>query len=342
MHHLMLLQGGQLTWIGRSAFARERNVWSGELKGSPAALSDPLSAAADLFGRTPRGRIKIADKLTVLLGYPYVRHTVLPWQAGLTQAADWRGYANAVFDEQDGSAYPGRQVVVDPAPSGQPRLAAATDAALIQGLQALAKMHKLRLVSCMSLLTAAAQRHWEVLEDDCVLSLPQHGALECLFRKQGIWQGVCGIPVAPGAALADSIAAAAQLARADSDGENALPVLAVTPFFSSPRRAQDNSSLVRWLAAAHPWLQDSHNHPDGFARTHARGPAFAAPVDKPGMPPARYKWGYWAADNLVAEQSGRYGAWGKLAWRQPVDCSAQGAAYARPGLPFGPWQERPQ
>ncbi|AEK63377.1 hypothetical protein [Collimonas fungivorans] len=342
MHHLMLLQGGQLTWIGRSAFARERNVWSGELKGSPAALSDPLSAAADLFERTPRGRIKIADKLTVLLGYPYVRHTVLPWQTGLARAADWQAYANAVFDEQDGSAYPGRQVVVDPAPSGQPRLAAATDAALIRGLQALAKTHQLRLVSCTSLLTAAVQRHWDMLEDDCVLSLPQHGALECLFRKQGTWQGVCGIAVAPGAALADSIAAAAQLARADSAGENAVPVLAVAPFSGSLRQGRDNSASVRWLAAAHPWLQGSQDYPDGFTRNHARGPAFAAPPGKPGVPAGRYKWGYWAADNLVAEQSGRYGAWGKLAWRQPLDCSAQGVAYAKPGLPFGPWQERRQ
>ncbi|MDB5767395.1 MAG: hypothetical protein JWQ61_2209, partial [Collimonas fungivorans] len=192
---------------------------------------------------------------------------------------------------------------------------------------------------CMSLLTAAVQRHWDMLEDDCVLSLPQHGALECLFRKQGIWQGVCGIAMAPGAALADSIAAAAQLAQADSAGENAVPVLAVTSFSSSLRQAQDNSSSIRWLAAAHPWLQVSPNHPDGFARNHARGPAFAAPA---GVPAARYKWGYWAADNLVAEQSGRYGAWGKLAWRQPLDCSVHGVAYVRPGLPFGRWQERPQ
>lgn len=337
MHHLMLLQGGQLTWIGRSAFDRGRNVWSGALKGNPDALPDPLSAAADLFERTPRGRIKFADKLTVLLGYPYVRHAVLPWRAGLARTADWQGYANAVFDEQDGSAYPGRQVVVDPAPSGQPRLAAATDAALVQGLQALAKMHGLRLVSCMSLLTAAVQRHWDMLEDDCVLSLPQHDALECLFRKQGIWQGVCGMPVARDAALVDCIAAAALLARA---GDDAGPVLAVTPFSSSPRQAQDSSSSVRWLAAAHPWLQSSQYHPDGSSRTYARGPAFAAPASRPQSPAARYKWGYWAADNLVAEQSGRYGAWGNLAWRQPLRCSSHGVAYARPGLPFGPWLER--
>lgn len=336
MHHLMLLQGTQFSWIGRSALAQGRNLWSGEPKRELVARSNPLFAVADLFERTPRGRLKRADKLTVLLGYPYVKHAVLPWQTGLTNSADWQRYANAVFDAQDGVANPQRQVVVDPAPFGQPRLAAAADAALIEGLQTLARLHKLRLVSCTSLLTAAVQRHWNLLEDDCVLSLPQPEALECLFRKRGAWLGVCGMAVAPDAELAASVAAAAMLSRATVATESTVPLLAVTPFLSVPGHPQEQKHPVRWLGPAHPWLTGSR----GLERLHgfARGLALARPAvaDAPaaGQAGAKdYKWGYWTADNLMAEQSGRYGAWGKQTSRHPLNCSSFSVIYFRPRPP---------
>lgn len=340
MHHLMLLQGTQFTWIGRSALALERNVWSGEPKPESAAHANPLFAIADLFERTPRGRLKRADKLTVLLGYPYVKHVLLPWQTGLAQTADWQRYANAVFDVRDGVANPRRQVVVDPAPFGQPRLAAAADATLIEGLQALARLHKLRLVSCSSLLGAAVRQHWSVLEDDCVLSLPQPDALECLFRKQGTWQGVCGMAVAPDAALADNVAAAAMLSKATVATESTVPLLAVTPFLHAADQAKDAKHPVRWLGPAHPWLTGSgiQERLPGFARSQAWGAP--ATTDGPAAQQAGaknaiggYKWGYWTADNLMEEQSKCYGAWGKQVLRHPLTCSTYSVIYFRPRLP---------
>lgn len=340
MHHLMLLQGTQFAWIGRSALAPDRNVWSGEPKRELAAGSNPLSAVADLFEQTPRGRLKRADKLTVLLGYPYVRHAVLPWRAGLTSSTEWQSYANAVFDAQDGVANPQRQVVVDPAPFGQPRLAAAVDAALIAGLQALAGIHKLRLVSCTSLLTAAVQQHWKLLQDDCVLSLPQPDALECLFRKQGAWQGVCGMPLAPDAELSTSVAAAAMLSKATVATESSVPLLAVAPFQNLAGHVQDPAYPVRWLGPAHPWLAGSAGQErlPGFARRLAPAAAVAAstPVQRQtGIRShgAAYKWGYWSADNLMEEQSGRYGAWGKQGLRDPLSCASFNVIYFRPRTP---------
>jgi hypothetical protein len=358
MHHLMLLQGAQFAWIGRSALALDRNVWSGEPKRTLAEPADPLLAAADLFEQTPRGRIKRADKLTVLLGYPYVKHTVLPWQAGLSESTDWQSYANAVFDAQDGAVNLRRQVVVDPAPFGQPRLAAAADATLIEGLQALARLHKLRLASCMSLLTAAVQQHWDLLEDDCVLSLPQPDALECLFRKQGAWQGVCGIPVAPDAELVDSVAAATMRNKATVATESTVPLLVATPFLSALGHAQDKIHSVRWLGPAHPWLATSssgHGRLSSLASGFApAGPAAVAVGPGPsvaasaplqggaGSDGGHYKWGYWAADNLMTEQSGRYGAWGKQTWRHALRCSAFSVIYFKPRPPFSRWKKGSQ
>jgi len=339
MHHLMLLQGRHFTWIGRSALALERNVWSGTPKPELAAGADPLSAIADLFERTPRGRLKKADKLTVLLGYPYVKHAVLPWQSGLSTSADWQSYANAVFEARDGAADPPRQIVVDAAPSGQPRLALAADAELIQGLQKLAAQHKLRLASCTSLLATAVHQYWNVLEDDCVLSLPQTDALECLFRKQGAWQGVYGMAVAPEAELAASVAAAAMFSKATAATESTTPLLAVTPFLSTSGQAQASTHSARWLGPAHPWLAGN----DGLERLHGFIPEAGPAAAEPAVVAARkavaapdsggYKWGYWTADNLMAEQSGRYGAWGKQTLRQPLRCSSFNVMYFKPRMP---------
>ena len=358
MHHLLLLQGDQLAWIGRSAFAPDRTVWRDQVTLDPAASPDPLSGAAALFKRALRGRIKAADKLTVLLGYPYVQHMVLPWHASLSNAAKRQEYAYAGFDRQYGAAAAARTVAVDPAQAGLPRLAAAMDTALIEGLQALARTHKLRLVSCTSLLTAAVRRHWDVLEDDCVLSLPQQGAVECLFRTQGTWHAAHSMPTASDAALADSVSAAAAAAKATLPVGNALPVLAVTPFFGGLRQTQDNASPARWLSTAHAWLEGggSGNISDSRADVDSTAPARAVPDGASRAPDAdrkvalavarrkaiesaaaRYRWGYWRTGNLL-QQSGKYDAWRIEAWRHPMSCSTYQVIYCWLGAPLSWWR----
>lgn len=343
MHHLLLVQENAATWISRSAFAAHHNVWSGQSAINSAKGLDPLSAAADIFKRAPRGRWKMADKLTVLLGYPYVRHMVLPWRAALTKTSDWQGYASAEFYKQYGGDNCSRKIVVDTAGFGQPRLAAATDAALLEGLLALADKHKLRLVSCMSLLTAAAQSHWDVLEDDCVLSLPQPDSVECLFRKQGMWQGVCGMPTLPDTALTGNVAAAAVLAKAEGFMANASLVLAVTPFPGNLFQTPDHAPTVRWLDAAHPWLADS----DSWRRSTGLAVSDAGvkttrikPIGMQGADSVKTwgeddvsssinafdnentTWGFKVQHDLPG-QSGQYGEWNIQAWHRPMGSSAR-------------------
>jgi hypothetical protein len=271
--HLLLLQEHEASWISRSALAGDRDIWreqqgpdieatTADITADAAKMAEvapafestfsPLIAAADLFERAPRGRLKRADSLTVLLGFPYVRHIILPWQSGLAKTEHWQEYAGAMFDEQYGGGSHAWKTAVDPAPYGLDRLAAATDTALIQGLQSLAQVHQLRLISCVSLLTAAVQRYWKILEEDCVLSLPQPAAIECLFRKQGTWQGVCGLQTLPDAVLVDSVAVAAALAHATI----ASPLLVVTTSPSRLHNAQESGLIIRWLGAAHPWLKE--------------------------------------------------------------------------------------
>ncbi|MDP5008371.1 MAG: hypothetical protein NWQ13_05165, partial [Glaciimonas sp.] len=145
MNNLLLLQGAEAFWVSRSASVPDHDVWRGQPTENVAKAFapiyasglDPLNAAADLCERTPRGRFKSRDSLTVLLGYPYVQHLVLPWKSGLHQAEDWQHYAQTQFDQQYGKDHQW-QIVIDPAAAGQPRLAAATNIALIQGLQLLA------------------------------------------------------------------------------------------------------------------------------------------------------------------------------------------------------------
>lgn len=346
LHHLLLVQENALTWISRSAFAGDRNAWSGQSAINSSKGFDLLSAAADIFKRAPRGRFKMADKLTVLLGYPYVRHMVLPWRAALAKTSDWQGYASAKFYEQYGGDNSSRKVVVSTAGFGQPRLAAATDTVLFEGLQALADKHKLRLVSCMSLLTAAVQSHWDVLEDDCVLSLPQQDSLECLFRRKGMWQGVCAMPTLPDATLVDNVAAAAVSVKAAGFAANASLVLAVTPFPGNLPQQRDYAPNIRWLDAAHAWLEDpdSWRRANGLAVSDASVEVRIEPVftqdaasvntshDDDISSPANafdtenYAWGLNVEHDL-SRQSGQYGEWNIRAWSQSLANSAHQSVY---------------
>lgn len=321
MHHLLLVQGAEVVWFCRSAFAGDRHAWKEQSPAIPPEDFDPLSAAADVFKRAPRGRMQTADKLTVLLGYPYAQHAVLPWRQGLEKTADWYEYAGAIFDKQcgeDGGNGLSREIVIDPAPGGQPRLAAATDTALMEGLQALARTHALHMVSCTSLLTAAVRRHRDLLEDDCVLSLPQQGSFECLHRKQGIWQVVRRIPAIQVAASSKAVIPA----------ENVVPLLAMMPFTGNPRQAQEKPAAIRWLGTAHPWLEqcDSESTSKGFSDADAEDAV------------AGRAWRYWRAVDWL-EQSGRYGAWHNQAWRRHDGFSTYAVIYCWLGVPLSWWKE---
>ncbi|WP_211454038.1 hypothetical protein [Collimonas antrihumi] len=360
MHHLVLVQGTGVTWSCRSAFAGDREIWKEQ---SPAISSegfDPVSAIADLFKRVPRGRMQMADKLTVLLGYPYVQHTVLPWRSDLSNAADWQEYAGATFEKQYGGDSSSRKTVIDPASVGQPRLAAAANAALIDGLQTLTRTRKLRMVSCMSLLTAAVQRHWDQLEDDCVLSLPQQDAFECLFRKQGVWQVVHRMPAAQEAVIA----------KATIPTGNVVPLLALMPINGNSLHAQESKSAIRWLGAAHSWLDepDSLSRANGFVEiaeisdTPTRAPAVSAPgrthdAAIPGLSVGatvaspvnavvksggrRYRWTRLPVADWL-ERSGRYGEWHGQVWRRPKSCSSYAVIYCWLGAPLSWWQKGAQ
>ena len=263
LRHLLLLQERSVMWISRSALASEHDVSRAAYRdddehGLPAAAGEefePLSMAAHAFEHALRGRIRQLDSLTVLLGYPYVRHIVLPWQGGLSNTADWQEYARAMFDDQFGGdqASAHWQIVIDPTGFEQPRLAAAIDAALLDGLRTLAQLHKLRLISCLSLLAAAVKRHKRMLEDDCVLGLPQPGALECLFRQRGQWQAVCGMRTLPEDTLLDGMAVAAAV----SNAVLSPPLLLASGTTADLPRAREAGMAFIHLGAAHPWLQEA-------------------------------------------------------------------------------------
>lgn len=353
LHHLLLLQRTGGGWFCRSASTDDRNTWQAQSETAPCEVFTPLSAAVDLLQRAPRGGMRDDDTLTVLLAYPYVRHAVLPWDSGLTTAADWQAHANAIFDAQYGG-YDcdalSQQIVIDPAPDGHARLAMAVDAAMMQGLHTLARAHNLRLVSCRSLLMAAVHRHRDHLVDDCVLSLPQQDAFECLYRKQGLWQTVRRVPAVQDAALG-------QVAL---QKENVAPLLAMMPFTGNPRQRQENAPATRWLGAAHPWLEERGNrrHSEGGTDTVAdhgadrrmRAPPYSTPdlpIGASIAPPVMgvvtrdaggWSREYWCAADWMA-QSGRYGAWRDQAYRHSKNYASYAMIYCWFGVPLSWWKE---
>lgn len=234
IEHVVWLHSAGAAWAARPRW-RGASVWRAQQAG------EPLSACAELLEQAPRGRLRILDRATLLLGFPHVHYLMLPWQTGLYSTSDWQGFAEATFSQQAGLAPEQWQVQIANSAFGHERLAVATPQDLLQDLRDLFKLHQLPLVTCAPLLTAVAQHYWRQLPADCVLAVREAEGLSCLYRQQGVADQVCVMPVQPGSALSDNLFAADLLAQ-----RHAPQTLIVTNSPGEPR-----------LGPLHPWLEEA-------------------------------------------------------------------------------------
>ncbi len=123
--------------------------------------------------------------LFVVLSNHFVRYTVLPHKKALRSSADWHAYAGHTFEFTYGSIATEWQIAVSPAPSGEPRVACAVDAALVDSLRSIRAV-----VSIQPYFVAAfnARRRTLGQEGWFVLQEPERLALGLISK--GTWQRI--------------------------------------------------------------------------------------------------------------------------------------------------------
>ncbi|WP_232434397.1 hypothetical protein [Pseudomonas asplenii] len=235
--HVLLLAHDEVHWAARPRWPNGP-LWQGREHG------EALGAVASLLERAPRSRLGYLERARLLLGYPHVHYQLLPWQEGLYSDLDWQGFALALFSQQ-GDLDPGRwQVAVDPAPFGQPRLAAAVSRDWLDALKALLRAHRLPLGGCTPLLVDALRRHWRQLPPDYRFAVHEAAAVSCLFGRQGRMEQVCVLSVAQRTALPEALLRIDVLCDVEE-----RDTLIVAP-------GPDPASPWRWLGPLHPWLAE--------------------------------------------------------------------------------------
>lgn len=228
------LQKGDLQKITQSIHTR------------PAAL-----ALQQLLENRPQSRF---GTLNLLLSGDWVRYTVLPWQDGLCQPADWQAYARLMMAAQFGSSTDGWRFCLQPAGFGQPRLACAMDESMYQIVLELARNAKLRLNRCEPLLAGVHRQYRRQLQAaEFALVITEQDQLCCAFWRDQAWQGVVTLPCNQNSeALLDG-GMAALLRQAAMLAEESLPrQIYISSSAHSLARLTLPQCEVSWLGAVHP------------------------------------------------------------------------------------------
>ena len=233
IEHVVLLQKADVSWAARARW-RGSSVWRAQQHG------EPLAACASLLEQAPRGRAPFLDRATVLLGFPHVHYLMLPWQDGMHRMEDWQAFAETAFSQQADLDPTHWHVHVARHDFGQACLAVAISRELLSDLRALFKLKTLPLVTCTPLLSAVARQYWAQLPADCVLAVPEPGALSCLYVQDASARQVCAM--ATSSPLSDSLFAAAMLVEHHAD---------------ETRVISNDPTHEHWLGPLHPWLLES-------------------------------------------------------------------------------------
>ncbi|WP_269532476.1 hypothetical protein [Chitinimonas sp. BJYL2] len=186
-------------WLGRdrAALAGHSRLPARGLPLAQLGVSEtgPAAAASALLAATPRGRWRAGVEL--VLGSPWVRYQLLPWQEGVHTDAEWADYARALMRPQFGTATDGWRVRVADAPYGAVRLAAAVDESLCVSLAEAVVARGQKLASIEPALMQVYNRHRRTLRHtEFALLVLEDSLLTCAVASAGDWRGVVSLPLA--------------------------------------------------------------------------------------------------------------------------------------------------
>lgn len=155
-----------------------------------AQVLQALERHAAAIGRRARIDVALSDH--------FVRYLALPWRDGLGHD-DWEIYARHEFERVYGRAGTRRRVRIAAARSGKPRVAAAVDGALFDGLHALASSARGRIGAVESNLCRIVNRCERHFARDGHLFVAEPGRLTRLSISDRTWGDVqsvrCGSEV---------------------------------------------------------------------------------------------------------------------------------------------------
>jgi hypothetical protein len=157
---LQILLAPSRVHCARVTGARNRLVQAASLGCAGSADGELWRAPLNALGRLLAASSSRAASCTVTLSSTFVRYVMLPWQPALRDEAEALAAARHAFEERYGRLMTASwEVELSRAAYGLPRLACATDRALVEGIRAACDAANVSMAGMRPLLSAAFD-HW--------------------------------------------------------------------------------------------------------------------------------------------------------------------------------------
>lgn len=140
-----------------------------------------------VIGSITRSKLPRLDTIQVVLGYPYTRYMILPWQDTILAPVDRHAYAEVMLGREYGMTVSDWYCKVSQERFGQAAIASAMRRDIVDELVAICQKNTLRLQSVRPVLIDTIDRYSGVLHDDAVFVVDQSDAYEFAFRRHGVW-----------------------------------------------------------------------------------------------------------------------------------------------------------
>lgn len=186
-HHLAVLGASRVQLVSRHG-SRLDDLGCAEYCSQD--LGD-WNGAAEALGRLLAARPRRRGELAVVLSEHFARFTLVPWSDAIASPSELEAYARLRFEEIYGEDAAGWALQLSPAAVGEPRLAVAVAAGLIERLAELARGAGLCLKSVQPYLMGAFNRLCRPLAGDDFLFLLAEPERSCLLvAREGHWVAV--------------------------------------------------------------------------------------------------------------------------------------------------------
>lgn len=209
---------------------------------------DPIERLNHYLAAQPRLPLRWRNRVTVVVGYPWARCLVLPWQSTLSgKDSEWKDYASGLLRAQ--GVREDKRILLTPPSFGQARLASALDTNWLSQLHNSIVTHGWTLTECVDLYAFNLRRHSHVLKfNQKNLIMVEPNMLHCFWWGEQGWADMLSLQTSPEQALENTVYVAEVLAE-QPIGQT---YYWLTVYNSLPRLLQDDAHLLGYV---HPLLE---------------------------------------------------------------------------------------
>ncbi|WP_421178187.1 hypothetical protein [Aeromonas jandaei] len=209
---------------------------------------DPIERLNYYLATQPRLPLRWRNRITIVVGSPWARCLVLPWQSSLSgKDSEWKAYASGLLRAQ--GVHEDVRISLTPPSFGQARLASTLDTNWLSQLHHSVTTYGWTLTECVDLYTFNLRRHSDILKfNQKNLIMLEPNMLHCFWCGEQGWTDMLSLKTSPEQTLENTVYVAEILA----DQPIGQTYYWLTAYNSNSWVLPDNAQLLGYV---HPLLE---------------------------------------------------------------------------------------